>query len=79
MLPPVDTPALLDAQKQLLRSAVKLWLNEEWIELDVHEQLGEAAATVRALLKRVHGWNLLSRDHFCATWRVKVLCSLMDC
>ncbi|DBA83890.1 TPA: hypothetical protein ACH3X1_006397 [Trebouxia sp. C0004] len=44
VLPSVLDASELEAQQKWLAGEIELWLNDEWIRLDVHQALGEATA-----------------------------------
>lgn len=46
LLPPIDGPTSLEATTRLIAEAITQWLDEEWTPLDVHKDLGIAAADV---------------------------------
>lgn len=47
-LPPLDTEA---AEVQWVADAISLWLDEEWLPQDIHQELGKAAGHVRPRLQ----------------------------
>lgn len=49
MLPCVSDEAQLQEQEEWLANQVQSWLNDEWTELSIHQDLGRATAKVRSL------------------------------
>lgn len=56
LLPP---PRDLEAEQQFIKSSIQKWLDEEWIEQKVHEEIGQICATVYGRL-RVKGVDELT-------------------
>ena len=47
VLPAVVDSEQLQSQEQWLAKEVQLWLDDEWTQLEVHKDLGQATAKVR--------------------------------
>lgn len=61
LLPPVDGPESLEPTTRLIATTITQWLDEEWTPLEVHKDLGDAAADVRTctglqahIIKHIH-------------------------
>lgn len=46
MLPSISDASDLESQQKWLAGEIQLWLDDEWTQLDIHRELGEATAQV---------------------------------